>query len=68
MEHRYAARMMSKVQLKKASMGAGEAWARLAVHCDHEGYVHGASKSTCLYYSIGGSAKMLDSSQSNKRQ
>ena len=68
MEHGCAARIMSKAQLEKASMCAGEAWARLAVHCVHEGHVHGASKSTHLYYSIGGRAKMLDSSRSNKTQ
>ncbi len=68
MEHCYAARMMSKAQLEMASVGAGEAWAGLAVHCGHEGHVHGASKSTHLYYSIGGHAKMLGSSRSNKMQ
>ena len=49
-------------------MGAGQAWARLAVHCDHERHVHGASKWTPLYYSIGGSAKMLGNAQSDKLQ
>ncbi len=65
MEHCYAARMMLKPQLKKAFMGAGQAWPRLAVHCDQERHVHGASKSTRLYYSIGGSAKMLGRVQKN---
>ncbi len=66
-EHCYA-RMMSKAQLEMASIGAGEAWARIAVHCGHEGRVHGASKSTHLYYSIGGCANMLDSARSSKTQ
>ena len=68
MEHCHAARMMSRAQLEMASMGAGEAWARLAVHCGHEGHVHGAAKLTYLYYSIGGCANILDSSRSNKVQ
>ena len=68
MEHCCAARMMSRAQLEMASMGAGEAWARIAVHCGHEGRVRCASKSAHLYYSVGGCANMLDSSRSNKMQ
>ena len=67
MEH-CSARMMSNAQLEKAFMGAGQAWARLAVHCGHEGHVHGASQSTHLYYNIGCRAKMLDGSRSNNMQ